>query len=406
MTIKKTKRAKSKSKKDELLKQIFLRKEVSSEAIIVMGGDYYVEKLRTKLMAEGLLKKSLLKNSKKTARKAGVYFKTQSYYVTAKGKKYLLEKFPDEFSEEILETRKQSNDATERLVKISDSAVMSETAGAFVADADTSAAAIKENIHRGVFFPASEAKKNLTLTKKEVNQYKFTAITGSLLTTAKPYCLYHAGNGFLSQTSAGEEKIASSLTIAYAKNYGLYHDEILNLRITNAIIFCKNIGAFAKLILNKYNSKIAPGAIFENSYIIPVSRSGCNIIKRFIEEPEYKNKLINHLISEYGFIKRTGYASASLPIEGQNGEAIFIGIDFDVNNLRTAIDVIVNDDEAKYQKMVIYCYEWQQDYYEEVIKLLDTDKITCQPLDENALDEVIGFKNRIPTIKNKRRTLQ
>lgn len=444
---------KSTSKKDELLKQLYCYRETSAEATDVLDGSFYVEKVKKELMKEGYLKKASLKTTKKTALKAGVSFKTHSYYVTSKGKKYLHEKFPQEFSEEILETRKQSNDATERLVKISDSAIMSEIAGAYIINKDNLMEedclenltgqiqyddfgdvignpsptgtlqsgnqnytekqlgtsnedlkiAVKENIHRGIYFTANEAKKNLTLSKAEVSQYKFTAITGVLLTSAKPYCLYHAGNGFISQTSKGEEKVASNLIISYTKNFSLYPDEIMETRITNAIIFCKNVGAFAKLVLNKYKSKIAPGAIFENSYIIPVSRNGCNILKKFIEEPEYKNKLVNYLVTEYGFTRRKGYAVGSLPVENQNGEAVFIGVDFDINNLRTAIDVVVNDSESKYQKMVILCYGWQQDYYNEVISLLGTEKIVCQPIDEEALDEIVGFTNRIPTIKERKR---
>lgn len=440
------------SKKDELLKKIYFYKEISSEAIEVLDGSFYVEKVKKELLNEGLIKKSSLKTTKRTAIKAGVSFKTQSYYVTSKGKKYLQEKFSEEFSEKKFEIRKQSNDATERLVKISDSAIMSEIAGAYIIDKEnlmeedcieelrTKAeyddeksyilqildsisgnteknfteknseangealrSIVKENISRGIYFTANEAKKNLTLSKKEVSQYKFTAITGVLLTSAKPYCLYHGGNGFISQTTAGEEKISSSLIIAYAKKFDLYPDEFLNMRITNAIIFCKNVGAFAKLVLNKYKLKNPPGDIFENSYIIPVNRNGCNILKKFIEEPEYKNKLIDYLVTEYGFVKRVGYAVNGLPVENQDGEAVFIGVDFDVNSFRTAINVAVNDNESKYKRIIILCYVWQQDYYNEVINLLNTDKIVCQPIDEDALDEIVGFKNKVPTVKQRKR---
>lgn len=389
------------SKKDELLKQIYYHRDVSSEAIDVLDGTFYSEKLKSELIKEGLLKKALLENTNKTARKRGVSFSIQSYYVSAKGKIYLQEKFPDEFGGEVL-ARKQSNDATGRLVKIADSTIMSEIAGACVPenyDADT----VISNISRGVFITPSEAKKSLTLSKEEVAHYKFTAITGVLLTPTKPYSLYSAGNGFISQTSKGEERMAAILGLTFAKRYGLYPDGLVDARNTNAIIFCKNVGAFAKLVLNKYKSKTAPGAIFENSYIIPVSRNGCNILRKFIEEPEYKNKLANYLVTEYGYTRRTGYAANALPVENLEGDAVLIGIDFDVNNLRTAIDVVENDSEAKYHRIVILCYAWQQDYYNEVISQCGTDKIICQPIDEEALDEIVGFTNRIPTVKSRPR---
>ena len=444
------------SKKDDLLKKIYFYKEISSEAIDVLNGSFYIEKVKKELLNEGLIKKSSLKNTKKTALKAGATYKIQSYYVTSKGKKYLHEKFPDEFSEKILTTRKQSNDATERLVKIADSAIMSEIAGAYIvnkenlmeedfigkqkrepqyddfgdiitpeigkllvdedeffteenseADDEQLKQIIEENLSRGIFLNANEAKKNLTLTKKETTQYKFTSITGVLLTSAKPYCLYHAGNGFISQTAGGENKIAKTLIYNYTRNFNLYPEEFLKAKISNAIFFCKNISAFAKLVLNKYNAKVKPGEIFDNSYIIPVSRNGCNIIKRFIEKPDYKERLLDYLISEYGFIKNQGYAGKAgyavnaLPVVTPNGEAVFIGIDFEVNSFRTAIEVATEESET--QKIVVLCYAWQQDYYEEVINLLNTDKIICQPIDEEALDEIMGFTNRVPTIKERKR---
>jgi len=395
------------SKKDELLKQIYYHEEVSSEAIDALDGTYYSEKLKAKLVKDGFLKKAVVKNTNKTALKRGVCFSIQSYYVTAKGKKYLKEKFPEEFRGKIFKTRKQSNEAIERLVKISDSAIMSEIAGACIPpnyDVDT----IMDNITHGVFVTPAEAKKNLSLTKEDVSHYKFTAITGVLLTPTKPYYLYSAGNGFISQTAGGEEKIANHLSISFARDYSLYPDALTD-RITNAIIFCKNISAFVKLVLNKYNTKVKPGEIFDNSYIIPVSRYGCNIIKRFIEKPEYKNKLIDYLISEYGFSKNQGYAGKpgyavnALPVVNPNGEAVFIGIDFEVNSFRTAIEIATEDKESKLQRIVVLCFTWQQDYYDEVIRQLGTDKIICQPIDEEALDEILGFENRIQTVKPRAR---
>ena len=93
------------SKKDELLKQIYYHEEVSSEAIDALDGTYYSEKLKAKLVKDGFLKKAVVKNTNKTALKRGVCFSIQSYYVTAKGKKYLKEKFPEEFRGKIFKTR-------------------------------------------------------------------------------------------------------------------------------------------------------------------------------------------------------------------------------------------------------------------------------------------------------------
>lgn len=445
------------SKKDDLLRKIYFYKEISSEGIDVLEGNFYVEKLKRELIKEGLIKKSSLKNTKKAALKAGASYSIQSYYVTAKGKKYLRSQFPDEFGEKTLEVRKRSNEATERLVKIADTAIMAETAGAYIIDKEnvmtedydseaeqelqwepqteiigeliSSSAAdqiggiftedsnennykpadeqlkqlVKENLYRGIFFTAHEAKKNLTLTKKETAQYNFTTITGVLLTPKNPYCLYHAGNGFLSQTKGGEKKIAKILIYNYAKDFNLYPDEFLNREIENAIIFCKNIGAFAKLVLNKYNAKVPPGDTFDNSYIVPVSRHGCNIIKRFIEIPDYKDKLINLLVSEYGYRLREGYNSRALPVENPDGEAVFIGIDFDVRKFRAAIRAVMEDGSPQYQRIAILCYTWQQEYYQEVINLLNTDKLVCAAIDEEAVDELVGFTGRIPAVKERKR---
>ena len=128
-----------------------------------------------------------------------------------------------------------------------------------------------------------------------------------------------------------------------------------------------------------------------------------NNLKKFIWEPEYKNKLIEYLTSEYGFIRRSGIASNCLQLESPDGEAVFIGIDFDVNALRAAIDFGIQNTESEYKKLIILCYFWQQEYYDEVIHLLNTDKIICQAIDEESLDEVIGFTQRIPVIKDRKR---
>jgi hypothetical protein len=437
-------------KKDELLKKICFYKELSSEGLNVLDGSFYVEKIKKELLEEGLIRKSSLKNTKRTAIKAGVYYKIQSYYVTPKGKRYLFEKFPEEFDKKILNIRKRNNDATERLLKKADSAIMSEITGAYIVNKENIMEEdcvaeendiqnndynnklkseidiildkynnlmemhnktenellkeiIKENINRGVFFSADEAKKSLALTKDDIKHYTFTALTGVLLTPAKPYCLYHAGNGFITQTMGGEEKIAKTLIYNYVKNFDLYSDEFINLKISNAIFFCKNISAFAKLVLNKYGTKIAPGDTFDNSYIIPVSRNGCNIIKRFIEVPKYKEKLIDYLIAEYGFKKRTGYYINALPIENSDGEAFFIGIDFDVRKFREAITFITENLDPQCKQIIILCYAWQQDYYEEVINLLNMDKIICQPIDEEIIDSILSFTDRISTVKARKR---
>lgn len=431
------------TKKDKLLKQICFYKELSSEAIGVLDGSFYIEKVKKNLIKEGLIKKTNLKVMKKTALKTGVYFKVQSYYLTPKGKSYLHNSFPSEFSEAILETRRQSNETVERLVKMSDSEIMSMVSGAFIFNTDNnllksdgiifddfgdivfplnqvkkevfytekngeankeiSKQIILQNLNRGIFFTASEAKKNATLSKKDVSQYRFTTLTGVLLTTAKPYCLYHAGNGYITQKTSGEERIATTLILSYAKQYSLYPKEFQNAKITNAIYFCKNIGAFAKLVLNKYDTTVPPGEAFDNSYIIPITRNGCNIIKKFIWEPEYKSKLIEYLSSEYGYIKRSGFASNSLHLESPDGEAVFVGIDFDVNALRMAIKLGIQDEKFKYKKLIILCYSWQQEYYDEVINLLNTDKITCQSIDEEVFDEIVGFTQRVPVVKSRKR---
>ena len=421
------------TQKDKLLMHIYFYKEVSSEAIDILGGNFYIEKVKKQLIDDGLIKKSSLKTTKKTALKAGVNFKTQSYYVTTKGKQYLRQAFPNEFSEISNRIRKYSNSTVERLVKMSDSEVMAKVAGAYIVEspktshnlmlseqnlnpaplahcgsintdrAEKLKPIVHSNLHRGVFFTASDVKQDIILSKTEVAQHQFTAITGVLLTQAKPYCLYHASNGFMPQKITGEEKVASSLIISYAKNFGLYPEEFQNAKITNAIFFCKNISAFAKLVLNKYNTRVPPGAAFDNSYIVPMSRNGCNIIKKFIWEPDYKDKLINYLISDYGFIKRQGLGSHFLPLLTQCGEAVFVGIDFDINALRAAIGWTLSNADESCIKLNILCYAWQQAYYDEVISLLNTDKIACLPIDEEGFDEIVGFSQRVSVPKERKR---
>lgn len=442
------------TKKDTLLRLIYLYKEMSSEGINLIEGGFYIERLKGELVKEGYVKRANLKTASKSAKRAGVSFRTQTYYVTAKGKKRLAKLFPDEFSEESMPLRKYNNDVTERLVKLSDTIVIAETSGIHVVNRDSALDVskmdsltseesgqaddeyydseldavlelsenstevnsesdevdvrealkdiVKDNLDSGLMFTADEVKRTIVLSDKEVRQYNFTSITGVLLTKEKPYCLYHAGNGYLPQSMKGEGRIATTLLLTYAAEYGLYADELRKARISNAIIYFKNISAFSKLVLNKYSSKVSPGNAFDNAYLIPVSRNGCNILRKFSTKPSYKYDLINYLVDEHDYTRRIGFAMKSLPLENPDGEAVFVGIDFSVNDFRFIIQLLDSDKED-IDSVEILCYSWQQDYYEDVINLLNIDKITCQLIDEELLDEVLGYEGRIPTVKERPR---
>jgi len=120
------------TKKDTLLRLIYLYREMSSEGISLIESGFYIEKLKSELLKEGYIKRANLKTASKSARKAGVSFRTQKYYVTSKGKRRLVDLFPNEFSEESMYLRKYSNRVTERLVKLSDTVVMSEVSGVYI----------------------------------------------------------------------------------------------------------------------------------------------------------------------------------------------------------------------------------------------------------------------------------
>lgn len=392
------------SKQDLMLKQIYFYKNISPEAYNVLVESSYAHKMKEKLLSRGLIKKSSLKSLKKATKKAGITARLHNYHITSKGERYLAEKFPDEIFISETAAHSLSNDIIGRRVKVTDSMIMSEIAGAFVVkdDAVAKEKIVKDNLAHGVYISAKEARRNLILTKDDVSQYKFSALTGVLLTKTTPYCLYHAENGLLTLSARGEEKIASHLISSFAKNYGLYPEELIRVQIPNAIIFCKAKTAFARLALNWYQQKSAPGDTFSYAYVIPVSRDGCNIIKRFAIAPDYKARFLDMLVSVYGYDKNKGYARGCFPIINQVGEPVYVGIDFEINSLRTAVDVISTED-SQYSKMVIVCYAWQQDYYNEVIRLLDSHKIICQPIDEKALDENLGYKGRISTTQKKYR---
>lgn len=392
------------TRKDILLKKIYDYKDLSSEAICVLDGDFYTEKLIERLLQEGLIKKSNLKNSKETVKKAGITAKIHRYFVTPKGREHLYEKFPCEI-EAIYEVRKMNNSWVERAVKISDTSVMAEVAGAYIVNENENDSALRiivdENINRGVFSPASVAKQYLDLTQDDVKHYKFTALTGALLTPATPYMMYHAGGGLLTHTTDGERSVATRLLRRYAAEYGLYRDISLDATLVSSIILCRGPIPFARLVTNYYGKRVAPGAIFDKAHIIPVSRNGCNIIRRLTIAPDYRDRLISLLCSEYGYTRSVGVICNCMPVLDQVETPVFLGIDFEVKYLRMAND-IVNDVSSGYRKMVILCFGWQQEYYEAVIEQLSTDKITCQPVDENTLDEVIGFDGKIPAVSRNR----
>lgn len=426
------------SKIDTLLKRILQHGNLSLEAIEVLDGGYYAEKMKERLLRRGYIKKTNIKATSKSAIKSGVSYKTQSYYVTLKGRKYLLGKFPTEYDESILKPRRQNNSIIERVVKMGDSDIMAEMSGVHIVDStspfyedigseangedavnnflhnNTSKAsgikksdlineAVEENLSQGIYFNAFESKKSIILLKDDISQYNFTSLVGTLLTSSNPYFLYHASNGFLSQTKKGERLITTSLLKKYMQKYGLYPNELSEADSASAIIFCKSIGAFSKLYLNRYNVDPAPGEIFEKAHIVPVSRNGCNMLKKFIRVPGYKNTLVDILVDDYGFERNTGVAKNIFPLVTQNGEAIYIGTDFEINSFRTAKALILENTNPSYDEMVVFCYEWQQEYYNEVVALLNTKKITCQPIDEDVLDEVIGFADKIPVGKQRKR---
>lgn len=395
-------------RKDLLLKKIYDYKELSPEAVYAIEGDFYTEKLIEKLQKEGLIKKSNLKNSKKTVKNVGITAKVHRYYVTAKGQKYLREKFPDKYKEELLVVNNLSNNAVERGVKTSDTKVMAEVAGAYIVNdngENIDPVIVKENISRGMFLPASVAKSKLSLSADDVHHFRFTALTGILLTSQTPYFLYHAGNGFLTQTAEGEHKVATALQRTFILDYGLrYSDTAMGSDNINAIIFCKGLDAFAKLVTNRYNRKTPPGEIFDKAYVIPISRHGCNIVRRLTLQPDYKNKLIAVLYSEYGYTRSIGRICNCMPLLDQAGIPVYIGIDFEMNYLRMA-KRIINDGNSEYKKMAVLCYDWQQPYYKELIEQLGTNKISLQPVNEDTLDEVIGFQNKIPVGNSRKRSL-
>jgi hypothetical protein len=398
------------TRKDLLLKKIYDYKDLSSEAICALDGDFYTEKLIERLLQEGLIKKSNLKNSKETVKKAGITAKIHRYYVTAKGSDYLSGKFPGEI-EATYEVRKMNNSWVERAVKISDTSVMAEVAGAYIINENDHDNALRiivnENINRGVFFPASVAKQNLDLTQSDVSHYKFTALTGALLTPATPYMMYHAGGGLLTQTTDGERSVATRLLRSYAAEYGLYRDISLDATLVSSIILCRGPIPFARLVTNHYGRRVAPGAIFDKTYIIPVSRNGCNIIRRLTVIPDYKDRLITLLCSDYGYTRSVGNICNCMPILDHGGTPAYIGVEFEANHLRMALR-IVSDVSSEYKKMLILCFDWQQEYYNEVIDQLGigADKITCQPVNEDVLDEVIGFNGKISAVSRNRKVLK
>lgn len=375
----------------------------------------YTRKVLYSLKKEGYINKGSLKMKPKR----GVKYIIYPYYLTNKGKSYLHENYPGEYPEfGALNNKTKSNENIERITKVADTILLFKAVGVLtdskekpklkesIGDTKEISNTIASNndilirnhneyrtdiniediLAQGIMYSSYEIKEFFKLSNDDVNHWSFTSITGLFMTPEDMYCLYHCGNGYLPWQNRGEDNVSVNLYKEIIVKTKLYHKYLSDYKIPNAIILCKSKTAFTNIVTNKYALKKVPAKNVSNPLLIPVNDEGKKMIKDIIYNPNMYQDILKILIN-LKYTNRYEIYNDILPLFDENRVPTFVGTEFNLNRIRDLYE-LTTDVNIPFSEINIICFEWQQEYYENIFG----DKVSYKIIFEDKVRSLIDNK--------------
>lgn len=391
------------SRKYEILSLLTDYTRISKEVLtLVLGGSSHSRRILKRMEDEGFVKNTKVDITDKN--KKHKYY-TAFIKICYKGKTELNELGIEDFVHE------RSSNALERYKKVADSVITCCVAGCIgykklgypeyynldkteeYNDINPFAAERTESINgyevgessfnyekaitvingSGIVISAKDIRNYFELTTDDVNHFRFPSATGVLLSKSGPYFLYHANEGYLSVTKAGEENFTEQVMLH------LYRCGICKMELSsggflssnkNGIVFINNIVDFRRFIKNQYKIRdisYQSFQVFRTISIIPTSVHGVELLKllKTFGSGEIKQSVIKILLKN-GYQLRSEVSDSYLyPIIDKKGKKVYYGIDMDLNAiLELQKDVQANEGNQEFR---IVCFAWQKEFYKTIL---------------------------------------
>lgn len=221
----------------------------------------------------------------------------------------------------------------------------------------------KELLKKGVMYASYEMGNALRIDEDDVNHNKFTTITGLLLTDEEAFCLYNAGQGYMSWLTSGENSQASTLGYVLSEIYPQYGPLYY---IPNSILFVRDIKYMKEIVegIQKGPTLHLPGKGFDRMLLIPITNEGVTLLWAIAKHPKLCDSVAEIFQAGEGF-KKTNVNTKIFPVlNKEEGTPYCILIDMDLQKMR-AINRVV--EESEHEKVSVVCLEWQVEWFKLIL---------------------------------------
>lgn len=240
----------------------------------------------------------------------------------------------------------------------------------------------KELLKKGVMYASYEMGNALRIDAEDVNHNKFTTLTGLLLTDEEAFCLYNAGQGYMSWLTSGENSQASTLGIILS---GLYPQYGPTYKIPNGILFTRSIKYMEEIVkgVQKGSALHLPGKGFGRMLLIPIANDGVALLRAIAKHPNFCDSVAEIFQAGQGF-EKSYVNNRCFPVHNrEDGTPYSILIDMDLQKMREINRVV---EELEHEKVSVVCLEWQVEW----LKLVLPENTNYVTIKDNAIDKIVN----------------
>ncbi len=239
----------------------------------------------------------------------------------------------------------------------------------------------KELLKKGVMYASYEMGNALRIDEEDVNHNKFTTITGLLLTDEEAFCLYNAGQGYMSWLTSGENSQASTLGIILS---GLYPQYGPTYKIPNGILFTRSIKYMEEIVkgVQKGPALHLPGKGFGRMLLIPIANEGVALLGAIAKHPNLCDSVAEIFQAGQGF-EKSYVNTKNFPVHNkEDGTPYCILLDMDLQKIREILRVV---EECEHEKVSVVCLEWQVEW----LKLVLPENTNYVTIKDAAVEKIV-----------------